>query len=76
VTTRFQPATAASNPIIRPECPQCGTTMLLARIEPLDQEKEMHTFECPMCEHSISVKSELGTPPQLEAYHCQRIGLP
>jgi transcription elongation factor Elf1 len=39
----------------RPECPKCGTHMLLARIVPEGEGKDLRTFECPMCEHSESV---------------------
>jgi hypothetical protein len=53
----YQPV--VSNPIIRLECAKCGTQMLLSRIEPLDPGWELHTFECPMCEHSIDVASDV-----------------
>ena len=46
---RLQPDTT------RPECPQCGTQMLLARVVPDAPGHEQRTFECPMCEHSESV---------------------
>src|SRR5947209_16819273 len=32
--TLYKPATAYSDSIVRPQCSECGTTMLLARIEP------------------------------------------
>jgi predicted RNA-binding Zn-ribbon protein involved in translation (DUF1610 family) len=52
--------TNSSQPIVRPECPKCGTTMMLARIVPEAPGKDRRTFECPMCEHSecILVKFE------------------
>jgi transposase-like protein len=40
--------------IMRPPCPQCGTTMMLARIEPHTPGCDMRTFECPSCNHSES----------------------
>ena len=58
--TRFQPATAHSNAIVRPPCPKCGTAMLLAYIEPERPGYETHTFECPRCEHSKSVVAKIG----------------
>jgi transcription elongation factor Elf1 len=33
----------------------CGSRMLLARIEPEKPGYELRTFECPTCEHSMSV---------------------
>jgi predicted RNA-binding Zn-ribbon protein involved in translation (DUF1610 family) len=38
-----------------PECPKCGTQMMLARVMPESPGHEQRTFECPMCEHSESV---------------------
>jgi predicted RNA-binding Zn-ribbon protein involved in translation (DUF1610 family) len=46
--TRLQPDT------IRPECPKCGTQMLLARSVPDSPGHELLTFKCPMCEHAES----------------------
>jgi DNA-directed RNA polymerase subunit M/transcription elongation factor TFIIS len=45
--SRLQPDT------IRPDCPKCGTVMLLARSVPDILGHDLHTFECPMCEHSV-----------------------
>jgi hypothetical protein len=53
--TRYQPATAYSDAIVRPPCTKCGTVMLLARIEPDKPGHDLRTFECPKCEHSESV---------------------
>jgi ribosomal protein S27AE len=53
--TRFQPATVESNAIVRPLCSKCGTTMLLARIEPGEPGFDVRTFECPKCEYSEAV---------------------
>ena len=53
--TIFQPATPHSNSIIRPSCPKCSKSMLLALIEPTDQpDHERRTFECLPCKHAIS----------------------
>jgi hypothetical protein len=51
---RFQPSTNTSIAIAVacPECPRCGTQMMLARIMPGSLGHELRTFECPMCEHS------------------------
>ena len=35
----------------RPQCPQCGSQMWLARIEPGRPGHDKRTFECPACEH-------------------------
>jgi hypothetical protein len=53
--TRYQPTTAYSASITRPPCPNCGTVMQLARIEPDKADHDKRTFECPKCEHSESV---------------------
>jgi hypothetical protein len=37
-----------------PECPKCGTQMMLARVMPESPGHEQRTFECPMYEHSES----------------------
>jgi predicted RNA-binding Zn-ribbon protein involved in translation (DUF1610 family) len=47
--------TNSSRAIVRPECPKCGTQMMLARIEPDAPGEDRRTFECPMCEHSESI---------------------
>jgi DNA-directed RNA polymerase subunit RPC12/RpoP len=36
----------------RPSCSTCGATMMLARIEPENQNRDRRTFECPECNHS------------------------
>jgi predicted RNA-binding Zn-ribbon protein involved in translation (DUF1610 family) len=50
----------SSAPIVRPECPKCGTEMMLARIMPEAPGEERRTFECPMCEHSESALVPVG----------------
>jgi hypothetical protein len=35
--------------VVRPPCPKCGTTMMLARIEPEEPGFDLRTFECPAC---------------------------
>jgi hypothetical protein len=37
-------------PIARPLCPNCRTTMMLARISPDGPGFEFRSFECPECE--------------------------
>ena len=52
--TIFQAATVYSNSIVRPPCPKCGNTMLLALIEPTDKpDHDRRTFECLPCKHSL-----------------------
>ncbi len=43
--------TASSRAIIRPPCPKCGTTMMLARIESDTPGYDRRTFECPTCDY-------------------------
>lgn len=43
-----------------PACPQCGSKMMLASIEPVAPGIDHHTFECDMCDHSETAFVELG----------------
>jgi ribosomal protein S27AE len=52
--TLYQPATPYSDSIERPQCSECGTTMLLARIEPDKPDHDRRTFQCAKCGHSLS----------------------
>jgi predicted RNA-binding Zn-ribbon protein involved in translation (DUF1610 family) len=52
--SRLQPDT------IRPDCPKCGTVMLLARIMPDIPGHDLRTFECPMCDHSESIVAKIN----------------
>jgi transposase-like protein len=40
--------------IARPPCPNCGATMMLARIAPDGPGFELRSFECPNCEHTFA----------------------
>jgi hypothetical protein len=52
VVTLYQPATAHSNAIVRPNCTSCGTPTLLFGIEAADRPGyELQTFVCPDCKH-------------------------
>ena len=52
--TIYKPATAYSDAIEHPSCPQCGNRMLLARIEPDKPDHDRRTFQCGKCGHSMS----------------------
>lgn len=39
----------------RPSCPNCGTEMMISRIEPDKPDHDMRTFECPKCNHDVSL---------------------
>ena len=39
----------------RPQCPQCGTQMMLARIASEKPDHDMRTFECPRCNHEETI---------------------
>jgi hypothetical protein len=56
--TIFQPATPATNAIVRPPCAKCGTSTLLSRIEPKQPGHDRRTFECPRCQ-----RTSLGCSP-------------
>jgi hypothetical protein len=44
------------SPIERPRCPKCAARMMLARISPGPAEGcECRTFECPKCDHMLTV---------------------
>jgi hypothetical protein len=49
-----QAPTAGSNWIVQPPCPKCCTNMLLARIEPDSPRHDRRTFECPVCEYTLT----------------------
>jgi hypothetical protein len=51
---------ASSRAIIRPPCPKCRTTMVLARIAPHTPGYDMRTFERPACDHSESSVAHFG----------------
>jgi transposase len=53
--TLFSPVTPYSNSITRPPCPKCGFKMQLSRIEPDKPDHDNRTFECPRCQHEISM---------------------
>ena len=47
----FTPATPYSDSIVRPSCSECGSATVLVGIEPERPGYELHTFQCPNCEH-------------------------
>ena len=47
----FSSGTRHSDAIVRPGCSQCGTVTVLVGIEQSRHCSELHTFECPNCEH-------------------------
>ena len=58
--TTYRPATPYSNSIPRPNCPRCGTLMMLRLIEPVPKQPDhdTRTFDCLKCgnEHTEVVK--------------------
>jgi len=41
--------------LYRPGCPKCGSSMMIATIEPSDKpDHDMRTFECPECGNELS----------------------
>ena len=53
--TKFQPATPYSDAVKRPDCPRCGTRMMLSRIAPVRDKPDhcKHTFECAKCGNEV-----------------------
>jgi hypothetical protein len=45
------PATLYSDFIVRPSCSECRTATVLVGIESNHPGYELHTFQCPECEH-------------------------
>jgi Zn finger protein HypA/HybF involved in hydrogenase expression len=60
--TIYQPATAHSDSIMRPNCPKCGTAMLLFGIEPEKLGFELLSFDCPKCRH---IEVTVGKAPAM-----------
>jgi hypothetical protein len=58
--TTYQPATAHSDSIKRPECSKCGTKLRLFGIEPERPGYELHSFECPNCNR---IETAIGKAP-------------
>ncbi len=55
--TKYQPATPYTDSIKRPDCPHCGTRMMLARLQMLVRDQpgyESRTFECPKCDSDVT----------------------
>lgn len=54
--TLYKPATPYSDSIVRPDCPRCGTRMMLSRITPVRDkpDHDKHMFECAKCGNEIS----------------------
>jgi predicted RNA-binding Zn-ribbon protein involved in translation (DUF1610 family) len=50
--TGAQPAAVESYATVRDPCPECGTAMVLARIERDQSGNDLRTFECPQCKQS------------------------
>jgi hypothetical protein len=48
--------------ILRPPCPACQTTTMLARITPGPAGFDIRTFECPACDHVHQCVVELIDP--------------
>lgn len=48
---KFAPATPYSDSLERPKCSECGTATELVGIESDQPGYELHTFQCPDCEH-------------------------
>ena len=56
---RYRPGQPKTESIVRPQCPQCGARMMLARMVPKERGQEAHTFECPECDHSLVVSAKV-----------------
>jgi transposase-like protein len=52
-----RPTTYFSAPIERPHCPKCKTRMMQARLTPGRSGFELQTFDCPTCNHVMTVEA-------------------
>jgi len=48
-----------------PDCPKCKTRMMLARLSPSRDGFELQYFDCPKCDHGLTV--EVAAPDPLKA---------
>jgi transposase-like protein len=39
-----------------PGCPKCKTPMMLARLSPSRERFELQYFDCPKCDHEVTVE--------------------
>ena len=46
----------------RPACPKCKAEMRLASIEPARPGVDLHTFECAVCDHVLTVLAAYEDP--------------
>jgi hypothetical protein len=51
IRVAFAPATPYSDSIARPHCSKCGKETTLVGIEEEHPGFELHTFQCPNCQH-------------------------
>jgi len=51
---RLNGSLPSNSDIHHPDCPQWGTRMWLARIEPDEPNHDKRTFECPQCDRAIT----------------------
>ena len=59
--TKYQPATPATDAIVRPPCSACGTKTLLVGIETARPGYDLNTFECPRCGQFETSVTAAGT---------------
>jgi predicted nucleic-acid-binding Zn-ribbon protein len=58
--TKYQPATAATDALVRPPCTKCGTRTLLVGIEAEKPGFDLNTFECPKCGQHKTTVTRIG----------------
>ena len=58
--TKYQPATDASNGLVRPTCTKCGMKTDLVGIESGKPGYDLNTFECRRCGHHETSVTEIG----------------
>ena len=59
-----QPLSSFISPVAfgRPACPKCKAEMRLASIEPARRGVDLHTFECAVCDHVLTVLAAYEDP--------------
>ena len=48
--------------IERPACPKCKAAMTLVSIEPARAGVDLHTFECAICNHVLTILAAFEDP--------------
>jgi hypothetical protein len=54
--TQSQPISGPPKTTLQPPCPTCSTPMWLLRLAPFNDDHDLRTFKCQVCDHTESMK--------------------